>query len=143
MSVETDKNPIIEMTEKLCEAILEQPEYKEINEKLNTFTYNENSKVLYQSLYEHQMRLQQKQQQGLPVSEEETQAFQAEYEALLEDEAARGFIEAQQAIEQIEQTVNMYVSNTIKLGRVPTPADFQASSGSCGCGGGGCGCSGH
>ncbi|WP_165820846.1 YlbF family regulator [Pueribacillus theae] len=141
MSIDTEKSAILEMTEKLCETILDQPEYKEINRKINTFAYNEQAKMLYQSLYDHQMRLHQKQQQGFPVTDEESQAFQKEYEKALENDTIKEFIEAQQQIEEIEQTVNMYVSTTIKLGRLPKPEDFQ--SGSCGCGGGACGCGGH
>ncbi|MFA8438608.1 YlbF family regulator [Pueribacillus sp. YX66] len=143
MAINLDKSPIIEMTEKLCAAILEQPEYKEINEKITTFSHDTHAKTLYQSLYEHQMRLQQKQEQGLPITEEETHAFQTEYESLLENEAAKGFLEAQQMIEEIEQTINSYITNTIKLGRVPRPEDFLQHQGGCACGGGSCGCGGH
>lgn len=141
MSLQSGKSPIIEMTEKLCATILEQPEYKEISEKINKFSADEHAKQLYQSVYEHQMRLQEKQMQGLPITEEETEAFQTEYEALLELETARGFIEAQQMIEEIEQTIQSYIANTIKLGRVPRPEDF-IQGGACGCGGS-CGCGGH
>lgn len=143
MAINLEKSPIIEMTEKLCAAILEQPEYKEINDKLTAFSDDEHAKMLYQSLYDHQNRLQAKQQQGLPITEEETHAFQAEYESLLENENARGFIEAQQMIEEIEQTIQSYITNTIKLGRVPRPEDFLQHQGGCGCGGGSCGCGGH
>lgn len=142
MSLQSGKSPIIEMTEKLCATILDQPEYKEISEKINKFSEDEHAKQMYQSVYELQMRLQEKQMQGLPITEEETESFQMEYEALLELETARGFIEAQQMIEEIEQTVQSYITNTFKLGRVPRPEDF-IQGGTCGCGGGSCGCGGH
>lgn len=139
MAINLEKSPVIEMTEKLCAAILELPEYKEISKKIHAFSDDEHAKQLYQSLYNHQMRLHEKQQQGLPITEEETHAFQTEYETVLENEAARGFIEAQQMIEEIEQTINAYITNTIKLGRVPRPEDFiqerhSGCGGSCGCG---------
>lgn len=141
MPLLSEKSPIIEMTEKLCATILEQPEYKEISEKINKFSVDEHAKQMYQSVYEHQMRLQEKQQRGIPITEEESEAFQMKYEALLELETARGFIEAQQMIEEIEQTIYSYIANTIKLGRVPRPEDF-IQGGACGCGGS-CGCGGH
>lgn len=137
MSIQQEKSAIVEMTEKLCETILEQPEYKEIYRKINAFSENEIAKKQYQTLFEHQNYLQQKQQQGAPVTEQETKAFQKEYAALLENKTAREFIEAQQAIEQIEQTVNNYVSTTIKLGRLPNEEDL---TGACGCGNTNCGC---
>lgn len=140
MSIQQEKSAIVQMTEKLCQTILEQPEYKEIYQKINTFSNNEIAKKQYQTLFEYQTHLQRKQQQGIPITPQENKAFQMEYEELLKNTTAREFIEAQKAIEEIEQTVNNYVSTTIKLGRLPKQEEL--SVGACGCGNSSCGCSG-
>jgi hypothetical protein len=48
---------------------------------------------------------------------------------------ARGFLDAQQALHQLQETVTQQLTKTLELGRMPTKEDFE--SGSCGSG---CGC---
>lgn len=141
MLVETNGNAIIEMTEKLCETILEQPEYKNVRDKIDAFSLDDEAKSQYQAVYEQQTYLQEKQQQGLQVTEEESANFRKAYQALLNNERARGFIEAQQAVEEVEETIAKYVSYTLKNGQVPQLENLSSSS--CACGGSGCGCGGH
>jgi cell fate (sporulation/competence/biofilm development) regulator YlbF (YheA/YmcA/DUF963 family) len=135
MSTKVEKDPIIEMTEKLCETILEQPEFKEIKESIATFTSDNTASSEYQEVFNEQVRLQQKQQQGLPISEEETEAFQNRYHELVSNPIVKNFVDAQQAMHKIEQTVTQYVNKTFELERVPKEKDFESGScgPSCGC----------
>ncbi|RBW70741.1 YlbF family regulator [Bacillus taeanensis] len=135
MSTKIEKDPIIKMTEKLCETILEQPEFKEIKESITAFTNDHTASSEYQEVFNEQVRLQQKQQQGLPISEEETETFQNRYHELIGKPVVKNFIDAQQAMHKIEQTVTQYVNKTFELERVPKEEDFEAGScgPSCGC----------
>ena len=49
-----------------------------------------------------------------------------------------GFIEAQQNLHEVQETVNQYISKTLELGRVPSDEEME---GCCGGGGHSCGCS--
>jgi cell fate (sporulation/competence/biofilm development) regulator YlbF (YheA/YmcA/DUF963 family) len=79
--------------------------------------------------------LQQKQQFGVPMDNAEVAAFEQDREQLLNSAVAREFLEAQQQMHQIQESVMQYVGKTFELGRVPMDEDF--SSGGCGSS---CGC---
>lgn len=81
--------------------------------------------------------LQQKQQRSEQLSGEEISAFEKERESLLSNPVARGFLEAQEEMHHVHQSINQFVSKTLELGRMPTEADFQSEEGGCG---DGCGC---
>ena len=49
--------------------------------------------------------------------------------------ALRGFLDAQQELHEIQESIQRHVSKTLELGRLPEPADLE--EGSCGHG---CGC---
>ena len=85
------------------------------------------------------------------------------------DDAARGFLEARQTIDELLNTINHYLGMSIDLGRAPTPEEIEearqramSAQSSCSCGGqcdkencdcdgkcdhdhkdGGCGCGNH
>ena len=81
--------------------------------------------------------LQQKQQRAEQLSGDEIAAFEKEREALLSNPVARGFLEAQEEMHHVHQSINQFVSKTLELGRMPTEADFESEGGGCG---DGCGC---
>jgi len=57
-------------------------------------------------------------------------------EALLNNPVARGFMDAQEELHQVQESIQQYVTKTLELGRVPSEEEMD--SGSCGHG---CGCS--
>jgi hypothetical protein len=79
--------------------------------------------------------LQQKQQSATPLSNQEITEFEQHRESLMSNPVARGFIDAQEELREVQETISQYVSKTLELGRMPTDEDL--SGGSCGHG---CGC---
>jgi hypothetical protein len=87
--------------------------------------------------------LHHKQHSGIELSSREISEFEEARDALLANDVARNFLEAQRELETLQRAIGKYVGLTLELGRVPTADDFaQAQGGGCcgGSGGGGCGC---
>ncbi len=135
MQTMIEESVITQKTRELCQTLLEQPEVQAIRQRIESFMTNEEAKTQYQLLSEKGEFLQHKQQQGLPLSNEEIADFEQTREALFNNPVAREFLDAQQEMHKMQESVGQYVTKTFELGRVPSPEDFQ--SGSCGSG---CGC---
>jgi cell fate (sporulation/competence/biofilm development) regulator YlbF (YheA/YmcA/DUF963 family) len=135
MQTITEESVITQKTRELCQTILDQPEVQNIRRQIESFMTNDEAKTQYQLLSEKGEFLQHKQQQGLPLSNEEIADFEQSREALFNNPVARGFLDAQQEMHKMQESLGQYVAKTFELGRVPSPDDFQ--SGSCGSG---CGC---
>lgn len=131
----TDNALIIRKTLELCQTILDQPEFRTVRLQVDAFMADEASQAQLQQLQEKGDTLQHKQQMGVPLSGEEINEFEEQRAALLGNPVAKGFLEAQEAVHQIQSAVGRYVSKTFELGRLPSSDDFE--SGSCG---EGCGC---
>ena len=134
MSTSTE-DAITQKTKELCQTIVEQPEFQSLRRQVEAFLANEQTKQQYQLVVEKGEALQQKQQTGLPLSNDEIAEFEKHRENLANDPIARGFLDAQQEMHKVQESVGQYVAKTLELGRIPTSDDF--SSGSCGSG---CGC---
>ena len=135
MQATTEETIIISKTRELCETIIGQPEFRAIRQRLDTFMADDAAKSQYQLVVEKGDALQQKQQSGAPLDNNEILEFERNRESLLGNPVARDFLDAQQQMHQIQESVMQYVSKTFELGRVPGIEDFQ--SGDCGSG---CGC---
>jgi cell fate (sporulation/competence/biofilm development) regulator YlbF (YheA/YmcA/DUF963 family) len=133
--MQTAEENIIQKTRELCQTIVDQPEFKEIRQRIDAFMADESAKSQYQQVAEKSQLLQHKQEMGSALNNDEVMDFEKHREALVNNTVARGFIEAQQEMHQVQQTVNQYVSKTFELGRLPTEDDMNG--GSCGHG---CGC---
>ena len=132
----TQDTLITEKTRELCQAILDQPDMVAARESIQNFIADDKAKKQYEGLMAKGQALQQKQQRSEQLSGDEISAFEKEREALLENPVARGFLEAQEEMHHVHQSINQFVSKTLELGRMPTEADFE-SEGGCG---DGCGC---
>ncbi len=135
MQATIEETVILAKTRELCQTIIEQPEFRAIRERLDTFMADDTAKNQYQLVVEKGDALQHKQQVGAPLDSNEITEFEKNREILLNNPVARDFLDAQQQMHQIQESVMQYVSKTLELGRVPGTEDF--SSGSCGSG---CGC---
>jgi cell fate (sporulation/competence/biofilm development) regulator YlbF (YheA/YmcA/DUF963 family) len=89
----------------------------------------------YERLSEKGRSLHERQHQGLELPAADISAFEAERDEFLRNPVAKGFMEAQEAMHHIQESVNQFVGKTFELGRVPTPEDMEG--GSCGAD---CGC---
>jgi cell fate (sporulation/competence/biofilm development) regulator YlbF (YheA/YmcA/DUF963 family) len=131
----TDNSAVLGKTLELCNTIISQPEFATLRQQLDAFMEDERIQAAYRELSERGSALHVKQQSGEALVEAEIQEFERRRERFLQNPVARGFLEAQQTVQEVRETVGRYVTRTFELGRVPTPEDFH----SCGCGSG-CGC---
>ena len=135
METTIEETDIIRRTKELCQAILDQPAMPSIRERVDAFMADEKTRGQYDSLMTKGQALQQKQQLSMPLTGEEIADFEQHREALLNNPVARGFMDAQEELHQVQESIQTYVSKTLELGHVPTEEDMQG--GSCGHG---CGC---
>jgi cell fate (sporulation/competence/biofilm development) regulator YlbF (YheA/YmcA/DUF963 family) len=135
METMTQESTITQKTLELCQAILDQPELRAAQRQIQTFIADEKAKNQYESLMAKGQALQEKQRNSQQLSNEEIAAFEKEREALLGNPVARGFLDAQEEMHHVHESVNKYVGKTLELGRLPTESDLE--SGGCG---EGCGC---
>jgi cell fate (sporulation/competence/biofilm development) regulator YlbF (YheA/YmcA/DUF963 family) len=135
MQLLAEDSVIIEKTRELCQTILDQPEFQNIRQQMESFLGDEAVQSQYQLLSEKGELLQFKQQQGQPLTNEEVSEFEQQRETFISNPVAQGFITAQQEMQKVQESVTRYLSKTFELGRVPAQDDV--SGGSCGSG---CGC---
>lgn len=131
----TEDNAVLQKTKELCQAILEQPEMKSIRRRIDAFMQDSHTRGDYEALVNKGQSLQQKQQSSVQLTGEEIADFEEHRDRLLQNPVARGFLDAQEELHQVQQSVHHYVNKTLELGRIPT--EEEAQSGSCG---GGCSC---
>ncbi|MBN2506758.1 MAG: YlbF family regulator [Verrucomicrobia bacterium] len=124
---------VMRKTLELCETILNQPEFHSMRQRIDAFMADATAQERYQTVVSQSHELQRKQQQALPLSEQEISAFEQNRQALLDHPVARGFLDAQQEMHTVQETVTRYVSKTFEIGRVPEPADMVSCQG-CSCG---------
>ena len=131
----TTETNIQQKIRELCQTILEQPEFQTMRRDIDTFLADEKAQGQYQTVATKGDLLQQKQQMGLPLDGNEVSDFERDREALLSNPIARSFLDAQQQMHRLQESVNQYLGKTFELGRVPEPADLSSGCGSgCGCG---------
>jgi cell fate (sporulation/competence/biofilm development) regulator YlbF (YheA/YmcA/DUF963 family) len=131
-----EESAVSAKTRELCETILRDPGYMGLRNKIETFLADDGAKELYRNLAEKGEHLNHKQQQGVQLSPQEIKDYEKERDALFGNSVAAGFVEAQQEMHKMQETVNQFISKTLELGRVPTEEEMDGG----GCGHG-CGCS--
>ncbi len=124
----------MQKTKELCQTIVDQPEFKDLRRRVDAFLADESTKNHYQQVVEKGETLQSKQQRGLPLSQAEIDEFEKQRDALINNPVAKGFLDAQQEMHEMRQSVNQYVSKTFELGRMPNPEDFESCGQGCSCG---------
>jgi cell fate (sporulation/competence/biofilm development) regulator YlbF (YheA/YmcA/DUF963 family) len=136
MQAAIEDSVVIQKTRELCQTIVEQPEFRSIRQRVDSFLSNEPAKSQYQLVMEKGDSLQQKQQFGVALTSDEIGDFEKNREALLNDPVARDFLEAQQEMHKLQESVMQYVAKTLELGRVPSSEDFPSGGcgPTCGCG---------
>jgi cell fate (sporulation/competence/biofilm development) regulator YlbF (YheA/YmcA/DUF963 family) len=123
-------------TNELCELILKEIQTGGIRQRIDTFLADASARGAYESLMSKGQALQEKQHGGQVLEPAEIAAFEKDRDALLQNPVASGFLDAQEEMHELKETVQKRVSKTIELGRIPT-AEELSSGGSCGSG---CGC---
>ena len=136
MQTTIEESAVIQKTKELCQTILELPEYVQMRDRIDAFMADEPVRGQYDSLMIKGQILQQKQQAGIPLDGGEIMEFEKLREGFLENPVARGFLDAQEDMQKLQQSVAQYVSKTFELGHVPDESELD-SGGGCGSG---CGC---
>ena len=143
MKLLDDDSTVMSKTRDLCETIAKDAEYQALLTQVEKFLGDDEARTTYQAVHQKGQELNQKQQSGLQLAENEIAEFESARTQLLDNPVASEFMQAQQSLESLQSSVSRLVGMTLELGRVPTSEDIaQASGGGC-CGGesgGGCGC---
>jgi len=135
MEISIDESPVIKKTKELCQTILEQPNMRSIRQRIDAFMGDEATRAQYDSLVTKGQALQQKQQLSMELSGEEVADFESHRDKVLNNPVARGFLDAQEELHEMQHSGQKYVNKTLELGRLPSDEDMEE-----GCGHGGCGC---
>jgi cell fate (sporulation/competence/biofilm development) regulator YlbF (YheA/YmcA/DUF963 family) len=135
MALTTEDNAVARKTRELCQSILEHPDFQTMRRDVDTFMADDKAKEEYQSLIEKSDELHHKQHQGVRLSPDEISGYESHRERVVNNPVAAGFIRAQQEMQQMQESVNKYLTKTFELGRVPSAEEL--SDGGCGSG---CGC---
>jgi cell fate (sporulation/competence/biofilm development) regulator YlbF (YheA/YmcA/DUF963 family) len=136
MQTITEESVITQKTKELCEAILAQPEIRSAFQRIESFVADDKSRAQYDSVMAKGQALHEKQHHSQQLTQEEISTFEKERDALLANPVARGFLEAQDQLQDIHKSVSKYVSKALELGSLPTDADLEEHGGC----GSGCGC---
>jgi cell fate (sporulation/competence/biofilm development) regulator YlbF (YheA/YmcA/DUF963 family) len=137
MAAIIEETSIARKTRELCETILDEPSVKSLRERIDAFMADEKSREQYDSLVAKGQELQQKQQNAVALTGEEISDFEQQRDSLLKNPVARGFLDAQQELHQVQESIHKFVNKTFELGRLPSEADLEEGC----CGDHGCGCS--
>ncbi len=137
MQSTVEETPVLQKTRELCQTILDQPNMRSIRQRIDAFMGDDSARSQYEGVVNKGQALQQKQQMSQPLSGEEIADFEKHRDALMSNPVARGFLDAQEELHQVQHTVHQFVNKTLELGRLPTEEDLN---GGCGGHGGGCGC---
>lgn len=133
MELKMQDSPVIQKTLELCQTLLDQPTFHEMRGHIDAFSADDDARGQYNRVYEMQEAIQSSSE---APTQDDLDAFEQEREALLANEVVSNFMDTQQALHKLQQTVTAYIANTFRLGRLPEPDDFNSSCGpKCGCGG--------
>jgi len=134
MQTETETSLLTQKTRELCQAILEEPVFRAGQERIAAFLADEKARAQYELVVSKGQALQEKQQQAQALSDAEVAEFEKQREILINNPVARGFMDAQEELHEIQHTIKKSVNKTLELGRVPTEADLQEDCGhGCSC----------
>ena len=137
MQTAVETPAVEEKIRELCQSILDRPDFTDLRRRIDAFMIDEKAKYEYQMLNDSGALLQQKQQHGVQISEEEIGRFEALRDSFMGNPVATEFMTAQQEVSRLQDNILKHVQKTFELGRVPTVEDMN--DGSC-CSDHGCGC---
>lgn len=135
MSTQLEDHPILRKTRELCQAVLDDPEVVALRRKMDAFMGDAQLCQQYEALMQKGETLHQKQHAGETLGPVEVAEFEKLRESFLKNPVASAYLDAQEELHKVKQSISQYVAKTFELGRVPVAADLE--SGSCGHG---CGC---
>lgn len=130
MQTTIEETPVLQKTRELCQAILDQPNMQSIRQRIDAFMGDDKARSQYDNLVAKGQTLHEKEHNSIPLTREEVSDFEKQREAVFNNPVARNFLDAQEELHNVQETIHQYVNKTLELGRMPTDEDL---------GGGGCG----
>ncbi len=115
--------------------MLEQPEFVEIQKRLQAFQQDTLVQAQFRHLSEKREQLEQKQEQGGAISQTEIAEFEKLRDGFVNHPIASAFLKAQEEMHEMRRVVNAYITNTFETGKLAAPEEIlDASCGhQCGC----------
>lgn len=113
----------------LCQAILDDPSLKDVLGSIDAFMADDGAKALFTDMQSMGESLQTKQQAGLELSAGEVEEYNKARDKMLENPLAKSFVEAQEKIGSVHQTIGSWVGMVFELGRMPTDEEFEGHCG--------------
>jgi cell fate (sporulation/competence/biofilm development) regulator YlbF (YheA/YmcA/DUF963 family) len=137
MAATIEESVISRKTRELCQAILEEPSVQALRKSIDSFMADETARAQYDGVVAKGQALQQKQQMSVALTDEEISDFEQHRDALLKNPVAGDFLEAQQQLRDVQESIHRHVNKTFELGRLPSEEDLESG---CCSDGHGCGC---
>ena len=137
MEATIEESAITRKTRELCQMVLDEPSMQALRQRIDTFMADEETRAQYDGLIAKGQVLQEKQQRSVALTGEEISDFEQQRDSLLNNPVAREFLDAQQELHQVQESIQKYVSKTIELGRLPSEEELSSGC----CGDHSCGCS--
>ncbi|MEO0454762.1 MAG: YlbF family regulator [Verrucomicrobiota bacterium] len=132
-----DQQAINEKTRELCQLLLSQPAFQDMRDDIHAFIDDDDAQEKYRQVAAQGRELEVRQIQGEQIPADVVAEFEKIRYDFLENPVARKFIEAQSAMNGVQEQINKYISKSFELGRVPNEEDLKCEEGGCGSG---CGC---
>jgi|SRR5271170_5355285 len=136
MNTTVEETAILRKTKELCQTILEEPAIQIIRQRIETFMGDQAARTQYDGVVTKGQALQQKQQLSMELTGEEVADFEQHRDAMLSNPVARNFLDAQEEMHKVQESIHQFVSKTLELGRVPSEEEVNHGC----CGHDGCGC---
>lgn len=128
-------NPVVLKARELCQVILAQPEFLDIQKRIQDFQADALVQVQFKHLSEKRELLERKQEEGGAITQAEITEFERLRDGFVNHPVASAFLKAQEEMHEMRRVVNAYITNTFETGKVAEPAEIlDASCGhQCGC----------
>jgi len=111
--------PVADKIVELCQVITKSPQFIAHRELIINFVDNEKNYPEYFELLQYQQELEERQHDGAEISEEESSKLAELGSKAFSNPDVIKFMEAQDALEQLQDLVNNALSYAIDYGRAP------------------------
>jgi len=115
---------IAEKTMELCQTIAADSQFVKFQQIVDAFIKNEDGHREYQDLLELQRTLHGKKMEGT-LTQDEINAFDEKCNVVFAQPVVAEFLEAQDALDQLNDMISRHVELTFEFGRVPTKTELE------------------
>lgn len=114
----------------LCGFILESPEYEVLQGRFETFEKDTTAQKIHHAWRERDYELQRQHREGNMPTKDQIAELEKLRTAALENEVVVDYVESEQALSKMFQTVMKVVQKSLETGRVPTDEELSECCGS-------------